>query len=194
MPTHRCLRPIILSAAYQLPPIPHRLLCSPITHQHHHRRTTATLRPPYRSQSYAFSAGSAIAAMFGAVLWLRPKRTRADYVHNLEKFINSELRKAFHEDLGCQNIKFEPSRPIAPDLEIGFFWDADAPSGAGPGSLLGVCLNSLGREKIWMVDYLRKILEDWDNQGVLRRQGKAVCILSCRGVAGIWVWERVADA
>ena len=207
MPPHRYLRPVILPTAHHLPPIPHRLPCSPITHQHHHMRTTATLPPPYRSQRYAFSVGSAIAAMFGAVSWLRPQRstnatnTAPSYgirvldAHSVERYFNSELRKAFHEYLGCHNIQIEPSRPIESDLHTGFFWDGDATSGAGKGSVMGVCLTSLGREEMEMVEFLQRLLEAWDKEGVLRRHGKAVCLLSCRGVDGIWVYgEEVENA
>ena len=138
--------------------------------------------------------------MFGAALWLRPQRStdttntvrshiiRALYAHILEECIKPELHKAFHEYLGCQNIQFEPSQPIACDLTIAFFLDADATSGEGKGNVIGVCLASLGREEMEMVGLLRQNLEVWDKEGVLRRQGKAVCLLSCRGVDGIWVY------
>ena len=66
--------------------------------------------------------------------------------------------------------------------------DADATSEDGKGRVIGVCLTSLGTEETEMVDLLWRVLEDYDKEGVLRRQGKAVCLVSCRGVDGIWVY------
>ena len=203
MSPHRCLRPTILPAAHHLPPFRHRLLWSPIIHQHHHMRTIATLRPPYKSQSYSFPSRLTIAAAsFGAAWWLLPQRSanatktassdefRA-YVHDLQKRIDSELRKAWHEYLGCQNIRFEPPQQIASDLWIGFTWDGDVTSEDVKGKVLGVCLNTNGGDEMKMVVLLLDLLGNWDKEGVLRRQGKAVCILSCRGVMGIWVYGEV---
>ena len=202
MPPHRCLRPIILPAAHHLPPTPHRRLCSPLTHQHHHRRITATLRPPDKSQSRAFFAASAIAALFGAVLWLRPQRstnaTKSVPSHEIHA-LDAHILEAFHKYFGCQHVILavcslsELTSSNAPDdvaaqfadLQMGVFLDGDTTSENVKGNIIGFCMASEGREEIELILLLQKLLMDFDSGGGLKRQGKAVCLVSCKGVDGI---------
>ena len=151
--------------------------------------------------------------MFGAVLWLCPQRstnatnTIPSHVRNLyahiveeciehivEECIEPELHKAFHEYLGCQDVKFVPSNAPddvvaqSADLQMGLYLDADATSGDSKGTVVGLRLISRSREEKELVAPLRQILEKFDKEGVLRRKGKAVCRIGCKGVDGIWVY------
>ena len=122
-------------------------------------------------------------------------------MHILEEFVEPELRKAFDEYLGCQNVKLlvlsvpelltdAPDDFVAQfaDLQMGVFLDADAASGDGKGIVVGLCLISKSIEERKMVDALLQTLEEMDKEGVLRRKGKAVCFIGCKGVDGIWVY------
>ena len=157
-----------------------------------------------QSQNRAFLAIFAI--VFGAALWLRqrstipPQKIRALYVQIVEKNLRPYLRKTFQEYLRCQNVQYIPSFRIAPndditkvdDIRIGLFVDADAASenlkGSVIGSVIGFGLTAMGREEIELVTSAQKHLKDWDRQGVLRREGRAVVVVSCKGVDGIWVY------
>ena len=70
--------------------------------------------------------------------------------------------------------------------------DADAASenlkGSVIGSVVGFGLTAMGREEIELVISAQKRLKDWDSQGVLRREGRAVLLVSCKGSDGIWVY------
>ena len=150
--------------------------------------------------------------MFGATLSLLPQRstntnnivrsqiTQTLNRHILEEFIKPKLQKAFHEYLGCQNVQYKVVEAIASgtapnddvvnvtDLQMGYYFDADAGNGDGEGIVVGLCLFSMNREERELVALLRQTLEKLDKEGVLRRKGKAVCLICCKGVAGIWVY------
>ena len=193
MSPHRCLRPTILPAAHHLPPFRHRLLWSPIIHQHHHMRTIATLRPPYKSQSYSFPSRLTIAAaLFGAAYWLLPQHSANatktvpfdDFLKEIDRVLCAEIR--FY--LGCQNVIFSPPTPLTPDVEVVVILDADATSEDGKGRVVGVRLTSFGRKEVEMVGFLGQILEGCEEEGLLRKQGKAVCHLACSDANGIWAY------
>ena len=153
--------------------------------------------------------------MLGAALWLRPQRsTKATttapspiaqviHLHDLEEF-KSELRKAFHEYLGCQNVRLDLYEAIMHStasnedvgnvadlhLQFGLFRDADAASGDGERNLLGLLMISRSSEERELVAPLRRILEEFNKTGVLGVKGKAVCFIGCKGVDRIWVYEK----
>ena len=114
----------------------------------------------------------------------------------MEECIEPELQEAFHEYLGCQNVGFKvlsvPDDRVAefPDLQMGLYLDADAfaTSGDGKGTVVGLRLISRSREEKELVAPLRQIFEGLDKEGALRRKGKAVCLIGCKGVDGIWVY------
>ena len=207
MPSPCSLRPIILPSARQLIPSPHRPLHSSIIHQHHHRRAAATLRPYTKSRNYAFPVVYASAATIVAAFWLRPQRsTNIDYAITeriLRKFLLPNLHIAVHEHLGCQNIRVELIQGVtsdtAPDddvvvnfadLQMVLCLDAGAASEKIEGNILGVCMFSKGREEMELVSSLRKLLKVWDSEGLLKREGKAVSLVYCKGVQGIWVYGK----
>ena len=112
------------------------------------------------------------------------------------------LRKAFHEHLGCQNVRYEVQGVIkysitlnddvvnVADIPIGLYFDADAASGDMNGDVIGVCLMAIDIEELELVPRLRNMLTHWDRQGLLRREGMAVCLVSCKDADGIWVYGK----
>ena len=110
------------------------------------------------------------------------------------------LNKAFHEHLGCQNFQHEmipettssnaPDDSVAnfADIQMGVFLDADAASENIKGKVIGFTLSSEAREEMELVYLLPKILKSWDSEGLLRREGKAVCAISGKGSDGIWIY------
>ncbi|KAK0515263.1 hypothetical protein JMJ35_002642 [Cladonia borealis] len=153
----------------------------------------------------------AIATAFGAALWLRQRSTNATntvrsqklhafYGQIVEKHIKPYLRKTFQDNLGCQNVRYTPSEALAsrfaPEddvakvagIQVGLFLDADAAGESLMGSVIGFGLTSTGKEEIELVTLAQEILKDWDRQGLLRRKGRAVLLVSCKGVDGIWVY------
>ena len=76
------------------------------------------------------------------------------------------------------------------DLQMGVFLDGDTTSENVKGNIIGFCMASEGREEIELILLLQKLLMDFDSKGELERQGKAVCLASCKGVDGIWVYGR----
>lgn len=135
------------------------LLYNRLIHQHHQRRTTATLRSFTKTQNFAFLVVSAaVAATFGAALWLRPQRpTNAEYMRKVKRIIEPSLDKAFQEYLGCQKIIFRPCGvihfPAAPNDDVpkftqfrmGLFLDTDAANFKG--SVIGFGLTLIGIEE-----------------------------------------------
>ena len=126
-------------------------------------------------------------------------------MRKVEGIIKPSLDKAFQEYLGCQNFIFSPCGvfhfPTAPnddvakftDIRMGLFLDTDAANFKG--SVIGFCLTLIGIEEIESFDPLWEILENLDRQGWLRKEGRAVCLVSCEGVDGIWVYgEKVKGA
>ena len=153
-----------------------------------------------QSQNSAFLA--VFVTLLGTRLWLPqrstipPQELRALYGQIVEKDIKPCLRKTLQEYLGCQNVQYTPSFNIAPndylakvdDVQIGIILDADAASENLKGSVVGFGLTAIGREEIELVILAQKHLKDLDSQGVLRREGRAVLLVSCKGSDGIWVY------
>ena len=76
------------------------------------------------------------------------------------------------------------------DILIGLYFDADAASGDMNGNAIGVALLAFDMKESELVCCLRHILMDWDRQGLLRREGMAVCLLYCKDADGIWVYGK----
>ena len=160
----------------------------------------------YSTQSLSGAFLAVFATFFGTASWLRqpstvpPQELRALYGQIVERDIKPCLRKTLQEYLGCQNVQYIPSSSIAPndylakvdDVQLGIILDADAASenlkGSVIGSVVGFGLTAMGREEIELVILAQKHLKDWDSQGVLRREGRAVLLVSCKGSDGIWVY------
>ena len=110
------------------------------------------------------------------------------------------LVKIFHEYLGCQKVRSQPYSTglfdILPngdvakvaDLRVVVFLDADAATKNSKGSVLGVHYTSTGLEEIDLVASTQEFLKEWDEQGFLRREGRAIFWSSCKGVDEIWVY------
>ncbi len=73
---------------------------------------------------------------------------------------------------------------------MGLCLDADAASDKIKGNIVGVCLFSKGREEMELVSSLQQLLKVWDSEGLLKREGMAVCSISCKGVDGIWIYGK----
>ena len=68
--------------------------------------------------------------------------------------------------------------------------DADAATETLKGSVLGVHYTSMDSEEIDLVASTQKILKEWDEKGFLRREGRAIFWLSCKGGDEIWVYGK----
>ena len=111
-----------------------------------------------------------------------------------------DLLKAFREHLGCQNIAYEVCPEItssnAPDdivvkyagIQMGLYLDADALSENVKGNVIGYFMISEAREEMELVCLVLHLLKFLDSEGLLRREGKAVCLVSGKGADGIWVY------
>ena len=79
------------------------------------------------------------------------------------------------------------------DVRMGLFLDPDAANIKG--SVIGFCLTLIGIGDKESFDVLWEVLEDLDKPGWLRKEGRAVCLVSCEGVDGVWVYgEKVKGA
>ena len=110
-----------------------------------------------------------------------------------------QLDTAIRGYTGCQNIIFEEVSPseltssIAPDavaaqlpdLQMGILLDADATSENVKGNVIGFMMVSFGRKKMELAPLLLQILNNMDSQGLLRREGKAVCLVLCNDAQDI---------
>ena len=74
-------------------------------------------------------------------------------------------------------------------MQMATFLDADAASEKSlEGSVIGFSLTSTGTEEEELFFRAREMLNDMDREGLLRRKGQAVCLISCIGFDGIWVY------
>ena len=73
-------------------------------------------------------------------------------------------------------------------IRVVLFLDADAAIETLKGSVLGLHYTSIGSEEIDMVASTQEILKAWDEQGFLRREGRAIFWLSGKGADEIWVY------
>ena len=75
------------------------------------------------------------------------------------------------------------------DLHIGLFLDADVASENIKGKVVGIYMISNGRETTQLLSLLWLMLDDWNSKGLLRREGMAVCFVSCKDDdGGIYVY------
>ena len=74
------------------------------------------------------------------------------------------------------------------DLRLGLFLDAEAASENVKPNVIGAVMGSKGREENELVEFLLQLLNNWNEMGLLRRQGKAVCLISSKSLDGIWVY------
>ena len=73
------------------------------------------------------------------------------------------------------------------DVQIGLYLDADATSGDCKGNIIGVCIISGRRKEMDLLQLLGEILTSFDSKGQLKKEGMAVCLVMCKGVAKIYV-------
>ena len=73
-------------------------------------------------------------------------------------------------------------------IRVVLFLDADAAIETLKGSVLGLHYTSTGSEEIDMVASTQEIMKAWDEQGFLRREGRAIFWLSGKGADEIWVY------
>ena len=110
------------------------------------------------------------------------------------------LSTAIQEYLSCPNIVIEgvprvmartgpdDDGVMLTDLRMGLFLDAEAAGENIKPNVIGAVIGSDGREENELVEILLQLLNNWNEMGLLRRQGKAVCWTSSKSLDGIWVY------
>ena len=110
------------------------------------------------------------------------------------------LSTAFQKYLGCRNIivkgvsrvvdKTDPDDDgvMLTDFRLGICLDAEAASENIKPNIVGAIIRSEGREEDELVKYLLSFLNSWNEKGLLRTQGKAVCWTSSKSLDGMWVY------